>query len=169
MSDIETASPILTSKQTLLAAFDDAWSHQWESFESATKGLTEEEALFQHPAYAMEKQDEGWPKPGSVLWHLTHLEYWYHYYLDTLERMPEPAPENPDVEPTQSFDAAMSRLLETRAKLRAKIESLSDDDLAVQLRGMPVAEFVRMVIRHDTWHSSQIRMARRLWEKDGRR
>jgi hypothetical protein len=152
----------LTEKQTLLAAFDDAWSHKWESFESATKDLTEAEALYQHSSYALEKQDEGWPKPGSVLWHLTHLEYWYHYYQDVLEKMPEPAPENPDVQPAQSFDEAMSKLLETRAKLRAKIGSLTDDQLSLELPGMKIAEFIRMIIRHDTWHSSQIRMARRL-------
>lgn len=156
----------LTEKQTLLAAFDDAWSHKWESFESAMKDLTEPEALFRHPAYAMEKQEEGWPKPGSVFWHLVHLEYWYNYYIETLERIPEPASENPDVKPSQSFDEAMKRLVATRAKLRGKIESLTDDSFAVQLRGMTVGEFVRMVIRHDTWHSSQIRIARRLAVQD---
>lgn len=152
----------LTEKQTLLVGFDDAWSHRWESFESATKDLTEEEVLYQNPAYAMEKQDEGWPKPGSVLWHLVHMEYWYHYYIDTLDNIPNPAPEYPSIEPAQSFDEAMNRLTETRAKLRAKIESLPDETFDVQLRGIKVGEFVRMVIRHDAWHSSQIKVARRL-------
>lgn len=152
----------LSEKQTLLAAFDDAWSHDWESFESATKDLTESEALYQGPSYAHEEQAEGWPKPGSVLWHLTHLEYWYHYYFDVLDRMPEPAPVNPDVQPAKSFEEALKKLKETRAWLRAKIESLPDEALDVSVSSMRIGEFIRMVIRHDTWHSSQIRMARRL-------
>lgn len=152
----------LTEKETLLAGFDDAWSHDWESFESATKDLTETEALYQHPSYAMETQEEGWPKPGSIFWHLAHLEYWYHYYLDVLERMPETAPVDTSIKPVQAYDEALTRLRATRAELRAMIQSLPEDAFDRNAGTMRVGEFVRMIVRHDSWHSSQIRMARRL-------
>ena len=154
---------IMTEKETLLAAFDDAWSHKWESFESATQNLTEEEVQFQHAAYSMEKQDDGWPKPGTVLWHLVHMEYWYRYYIDCLEM---PTSESPLPSPRSSSDLndAMDQLLSTRKTLRTRISDIPNEGLDFMLRGrIRTGEFIRMMIRHDTYHTAQIAVARRLY------
>jgi uncharacterized damage-inducible protein DinB len=153
----------LTEKETLLAAFDDAWSHKWESFDSITAGLTEEEAQFQHPVYSDTVAEEGWPNNGSIIWNLVHMEYWYRYYIEVILRTP-PAKENmPPVRSARSLADAMQNLLNTRSELRNAIASVSDDDLDQQKGTMRLGEFIRMVIRHDTYHTAQIAVLRRLY------
>lgn len=159
----------LTEKQTLLAAFDDAWSHKWESFESVTKDLAEDEVQYQHPVYASTEQEDGWPKPGTVLWHLVHMEYWYRYYIDTLERPMEQNAPLPDPQSAETLEEAMSKLIATRKTLRTRISDLPDPGLDISLRGrIRAGEFIRMVIRHDTYHTAQIGIARRLYRERAR-
>jgi uncharacterized damage-inducible protein DinB len=155
---------MLTEKQTLLAAFYDAWSHTWESFASVTKELTEEEVQFVHPAYSDVKQDDGWPRAGSVLWHLVHMEYWYRYYIDCLEKPTEEKAPLPEANSASTLDEAMQRLLSTRKTLRNMITDIPDEGLDFSLRGrIRTGEFIRMIIRHDTYHTAQIAVARRLY------
>ena len=154
----------LTEKEVLLAAFDDAWSHKWESFELATKDLTEEEATYQHPSYRDDKHEQGWPKPGTILWQLVHMEYWHRYYLSVLESLPEHEPVMPVVEPVATLHEAQERLLHTRKQVRNTLAEMQDSSLDVALRGrLRTGEFLRMIIRHDSWHASQIAVARRLY------
>lgn len=154
----------LTEKETLLAAFDDAWSHKWESFELVTKDITEEEAQYQHPVYASAEHEAGWPKPGTILWQLVHLEYWYRYYISTLELLPAQEPTLPQIQPATSLSTAMERLLTTRRQLRDTIASLTTDSMDIKLKGdMRTGEFIRMIVRHDSWHSAHIAIARRLY------
>ena len=155
----------MTEKEVLLAAFDDAWSHTWESFDTVAKDLTEDEIHFQHPVYASEKQEDGWPKPGSILWHLVHIEYWYNYYLACLDHIPEGTSTLPHVNAEWTLEAAMAKLLRTRATLREKIVLLGDAQLDTKYTksNMPVGEFIRMMARHDTYHTAQIAVARRLY------
>jgi uncharacterized damage-inducible protein DinB len=154
---------MLTEKQTLLAAFDDARSHKWESFDLVTKDLTEDEVQFQHAAYADEKQEDGWPKPGSVLWHLVHMEYWYRYYIDCLEKPTDGTP-LPTPDSATTLEAAMEKLNATRKTLRNMISDIPDEGLDFSLRGrIRTGEFIRMIIRHDTYHTAQIAVARRLY------
>lgn len=155
---------MLTEKQTLLAAFDDARSHKWESFDLVTKDLTEEEVQYQHAAYAMERQEDGWPKPGTVLWHLVHMEYWYRYYIDCLER-PTEGSELPPPNSGTTLATAMEKLDATRKTLRDRISDIPDEGLDFMLRGhIRTGEFIRMIIRHDTYHAAQIAVARRLYK-----
>jgi uncharacterized damage-inducible protein DinB len=154
---------MLTEKQTLLAAFDDARSHKWESFDHVTKDLTEAEVQFVHPIYAEEKQEEGWPTPGSILWHLVHMEYWYRYYIDCLEKPTEDSP-LPTPDSAATLETAMEKLNATRKTLRNRISDIPDEGLDFSLRGrIRTGEFIRMIIRHDSWHSAQIALARRLF------
>ena len=47
-----------------------------------------------------------------------------------------------------------------------EIEKLSDMDLGDPCaRGMDVAEFLRMAIRHETWHAGQIAVIRHLYRQ----
>lgn len=155
----------LTEKQTLLAAFDDARSHKWESFDLVTKDLAEEESQFQHSAYATESHEAGWPQPGTVLWHLVHMEYWYRYYIDCLEKPTEDSP-LPTPDSASTLNAAMDKLNSTRKTLRDRISDLPDEGLDFMLRGrIRTGEFIRMIIRHDTYHTAQIAVARRLYRE----
>lgn len=154
----------MSEKEILLAGFDEGWSYQWESFELVTKDLTEEEAQYQHPVYANEKQEEGWPPMGSILWQLAHLEYWYRYYLHCFEQRPNVRREFPPVLPVSTLDEAMERLLSTRATLRKTMTELPEIAFSEMINAkFRVGDFVRMILRHDTWHSSQISVARRLY------
>ncbi len=155
---------MLTEKQTLLAAFDDAWSHKWESFEVATKDLTEEEVQFIHPAYSDVVHEDGWPKPGSILWHLVHMEYWYRYYIDCLEKPMDDRAPLPMPHAAETLAHSIEKLLARRKTLRNMISDIPDEGLDIQLKGSTrCGEFIRMVIRHDTYHTAQIAVARRLY------
>ena len=154
----------LTEKQTLLAAFDDAWSHRGESFETATKDLSEEEAQYIHPVYADVPEEDGWPNAGSILWHLVHMEYWYRYYIDCLEKPTEEKAPLPATDSAASLAEAMQKLLAQRKTLRNMISDIPDPGLDFSLRGrIRTGEFIRMIIRHDTYHTAQIALARRLY------
>lgn len=155
---------MLTEKQTLLAAFDDAWSHQWESFELVTKDLSEVEAQFIHTAYADVIQEDGWPKAGSVLWHLVHMEYWYRYYIDCLEKPMDDRAPLPMPHAASTLAEAMEKLLTRRKTLRNMIHDIPDEGLDISIKGrIRCGEFIRMMIRHDTYHTAQIAVARRLY------
>ena len=62
--------------------------------------------------------------------------------------------------------ASMQR---AHAELRAEVAGLSERDLGRECaRGMDVEEFLRMVIRHDSWHAGQIMVIRRLHRERSR-
>ncbi len=156
----DTSSPV----GAIVHGFDDAWDHAWESVQSSLKGVTTEEATWQHACYHDVEREEGWPLPGSVSWHVAHLTHCKRHYADVVRArhtssMPEPRPWKamPD------FDATQTALREAHEDLRAAIAEVSDDDLEIALpRDMTVASFLHMVTRHDVWHAAQIAVARRL-------
>jgi hypothetical protein len=58
----------------------------------------------------------------------------------------------------------MQKLLATRKTLRNMITDIPDEGLDFSLRGrIRTGEFIRMIIRHDTYHTAQIAVARRLY------
>jgi hypothetical protein len=148
----------------LLKAYEDAWSHDEESLDGALCGVASDEASWQHPAYAREPGFPGLPVPGTILWHVAHLEHCARHYAAILEE--RPVTEEPKTPPPRS--ASLSELLadlrEARTILIGQIGALCDEDLSTPCaRGMDVGEFVRMVIRHETWHAGQIAVIRRLY------
>lgn len=153
----------LTQKEEILGAFDDVWSHKWESFTRISDDLTDEEARFVHPVYFDAEPDPGAPTAGSILWQLSHLEYCYRYYTDLLNAIPNQPSEVEATNPS-TVEQALAQLRSSREALRERIVKLPDEafDLKVY-NGDTVAQFIRMVTRHDAWHSSQIAIARRLY------
>ena len=147
-----------------LRQFDDATSHAFESFDDVLHGVTEDEAFFQHAAYAAEEREEGWPPPGSVAWQVAHVAHCKRYYTEILRRAGESDP--PEVTPwtpVATFAELRSALASAHAAQRAAMEALGDDRLDVVAgNGMTFREFLSMTIRHDTWHAGQIAVARRL-------
>ncbi len=148
----------------LLRAFDDAWHHDDESLRAVLRGVTSEEASWQHPAYARERPIPGLPTPGTILWHLAHLDQSARHYAAILERRPledEPRTPPPDASSLAELSTGLAR---AQAVLRARIAGLSKPDLdKACARGMDVGEFVRMILRHETWHAGQIAVVRRLY------
>jgi hypothetical protein len=149
----------------LLRAFDHAWQHKWESLSAALEGVTEEEAAWQAPCYAKEPREEGWPAPGTIRWQVAHVAHCKRHYTMFLrapgstERPPAP----PHV-PVASFAEDVDELREAHAGQRGAILALRDDQLPLPVgNGMPLGEFLAMAVRHDTWHASQIAVARRLY------
>lgn len=149
----------------LLAAFDEAWGHEWESLEAVLGGLTEAEASWQSAAYAGETQEEGWPPEGTILWQLAHLAHCKRYYAAMIGARAEASP--PEVEPRtpqEGLAAALGALESAHKEQRAAIVAIGDDDLAAPTCGkMPLGEFLRMGTRHDAWHGAQIAVLRRLY------
>jgi uncharacterized damage-inducible protein DinB len=150
----------------LLQAFDDTWSHECESMRSVLQNVTAEEAWWQHPVYAAEMVVEGLPKPGTICWHVAHLEHCARHYTDILRNRPvmqEPSTPPPGI---ADLNELIHRLEGARRLMRQEIQRLDDVDLdAACVRGMSVAEFLRMAIRHETWHAGQLVVIRRLYRQ----
>jgi uncharacterized damage-inducible protein DinB len=150
----------------LLQAFDDSWSHGCESLLSALQGVTSEEASWQDSSYAAEPSMEGLPEPGTIGWHVAHLEHCARHYAAIVRERPiahEPMTPPPGI---AGIFESIDRLERARRLLRVEIEKLNDADLqAPCARGMSVAEFLRMAIRHEAWHAGQVAVIRRLYRQ----
>ena len=154
----------MTRVEVLVAFFDDAWFGASESVQFALSELTPEEATWQHPAYASEQLWPNMPLPGSVLWHIAHLEHSARHYLHLLRY--RPLVEEPSTPPPNTLTLAtlLEQLQHSHIDLRAVIAALDEEQLMEPCaRGIKVGEFIAMVIRHDTWHAAQIMVARRLY------
>ena len=151
-------------RETLLLQMDHAWGHPWESLQSALKGVTEDMATWQSPAYRDEPKEPGRPLPGSIARHVQHLAACKaEYRLMILER-PAKDPEGGSI-PSGTFPDLLAALTSAHEVLRAAVSALADADLQDPVgNGQPLSEYITMTIRHDTWHASQIALARRLWK-----
>jgi hypothetical protein len=154
---------MLTQKQQLLASFDEVWSHKWESLDAVLSDITNDEARFVHSVYAGIEREEGFPLNGSILWHLAHLAFCYRNYAEGLRAMPA-EPQNALRHEPASLEGAIADLKHSRLALRDEIVRPNNDafDQTVWY-GDTVAQFIRMIVRHDAWHSAQIAVARRLY------
>ena len=153
----------------LLQAFDDSWSHRCESLRSVLQDVSSEEASWQHSSYAAEPLVHDLPEPGTIRWHVAHLEHGARHYAAVIRERPiehEPMAAPPGV---AEIGELIGRLERARLLLRSEIEKMSDIDLRGPCaRGVDVAEFLRMAIRHETWHAGQIVVIRRLYRQRSR-
>lgn len=153
----------LTRKEEIVASFDDVLSHPWESVELSLKGVSEEEALYQHPAYSREEREAGYPLSGSVFWHVVHLAHCYLCYADIIRSRPTRHAEPPPPE-AENFQEGIANLKLCRADLRESISDLTEDQFDEKIYdGRTVSGLIRMIIRHDAWHGGQIAVAKRLY------
>jgi uncharacterized damage-inducible protein DinB len=147
-----------------------------ESILAVLKDVTPEESTWQHPAYAVEKHMPGLPAPGTLLWQVAHLEHCARHYAQIVRARPvmeEPTTPPPPASNLPELLVALHRA--AQGELRGLIAELSEADLneACVLGhsvhgGMSVAEFLRMIIRHDSWHAGQMAVARRLYRERAR-
>ena len=154
----------------ILKLYDDTWSHAWESINAALHEITEEEAAWQDPAYRDEEQQPGFPPPGSVLWHLSHIEYWTRSNLEILRK--RPIESYPKVEPSSAttLSELIAAMNQTRDDVHDEIAKLTPEDLeTICLRDRTLAETIGIAIRHQSWHAGEIAMARRLYREGQRR
>ena len=132
---------------------------------SALDGVTETEAHRQPPPYQSEPQEEGWPAPGTIAWqvaHLTHCKRHYTQHFGRAGRTDQEPVDSQPWKPIESFKDLLAALREAHLAQRAAIAALEPKHLEeVAGNGMTYREFLAMVIRHDTWHASQIAIARR--------
>ena len=148
----------------LLNAFDENWSHRWESLRPLLIDVADDEASWQHQAYIDEEDPMGLSEPGTIRWHVGHLEQNARRYTHILRS--RPVAKNPDVPAPvlTNIRDMVDRFERVRNELRAEIAQIEDADLNAPCRGeMTIGEFVRMVIRHETWHAGQIVIIRRLY------
>ncbi|NUO79276.1 DinB family protein [candidate division KSB1 bacterium] len=154
----------MSSLDQLLQTFDEAWSYRCESITDVLEGVTPEEAQWQHHSYAEEQGYEDEPPAGTILWQIAHLAHAARHYQEVLRLRPvvmEPRTEMPFASNLAEWSEALERY---SRELRKYVATLSEDDLLQPCaRDMNVGEFVRMAIRHMTWHAGQIAVARRLY------
>ncbi|MBZ0136631.1 MAG: DinB family protein [Planctomycetes bacterium] len=158
----------MNAVEALLVVFDGAWKDDFESLSDACADLTEEESVWQPAAYQREPHDKGVGRPGTILWHLNHLEMCHRHYIATLKNMkPEVSPdtEAPGELPLRQ---ALAALGETTQDLRNMIAELKPEDLTRQVRPKRTAAgFIAMIARHISWHAGMIKQTRRLHAKRG--
>ena len=153
----------MTRKEELLAAFDDVWSHRWESMGKLFDDISDEEANFQHESYVNAERYPKDPESGTILWYVHHLAHCYRYYINVITMHPE-RPEAAPHPAIESIGALLDVMKHDRAALRDAITAVPDDQLDEKVyNGDTIAAFVRMVTRHDAWHSGQVAVARRLY------
>ena len=155
----------MTELDTHLRHFDDGWSHRFESLTAVLQDLTDEEAFWQHPAYAGESPEEGWPPPGSVAWQVAHVAHCKRHYTDIcLHAESEERPEVRPWTPCRTVAELLEVLGAAHREQREAIAGLGEDRLDLDAgNGMPYREFLAMCIRHDAWHAGQMAVARRLY------
>ena len=148
----------MNSVEALLVVFDGAWKDDYESLADACADLTEEEAAWQPPAYAHEPHDDD-GTPGTILWHLTHLEMCHRHYIDTLKNT-GPSHDTGELPLKQ----VLAKLGDTTQELRNVINQLMPEDLTRQVRpNRSTANFIAMIARHISWHAAMIKQTRRLF------
>jgi len=153
----------MTSKEELLAEFDEAWSHPWESLGAILKDVSEEEAWYQHKIYAKEEREEGHSPSGTILWHLVHLGQCYRWYRSWISSRPNKPSEVLPPEATSLAEGIVNVKL-CRDELRDCLSSLSEEQLNEKLYGgKTVIDLARASVRHDAWHGGQIAVAKRLY------
>jgi uncharacterized damage-inducible protein DinB len=152
--------------QTYLRTLDDAWQHPWESLETILEGLTEEEAAWRPPGYEELEREEGWPEPASIAWHLAHLTACKREYACRVRDVGRPADlADAEFEPAGDLRGWLADLREAHAFFRREISLLHSEDLGHKVGGeLPLAEFLAMAIRHDSWHGGQIAVMRRFFQ-----
>lgn len=150
-----------------MKAFDDACRHAWESWRPSLDEVAEDEAYWQSSIYAGEPVEDGWPPPGTVVWHVAHLAHCKRYYAKALAG--RAAAEMPDADaraPLADFAGELAALDAAHDRQRAVIRALRDDDLQAPVCGQrPVLDFVLSTTRHDTWHGGQIAVLRRAYRE----
>lgn len=153
----------MTQKDQLLSAFDDVWNHRWESFSLAIEGVTEEMAQYQHPLYASLPHEDGYPKQGTILWHVVHLAHCHLHYVDVIVHRPVKT-DDPPVQFTDNLADALLIGDSAREALRKSIADLEEKQLTDPIsNGDTVMAFIHSVIRHIAWHSGQISVLKRMY------
>lgn len=113
--------------------------------------------------YRHEPVKSGWPRPGTIHWHVAHLEACKREYTAAMLSQ-GPGGQGEAAAPATTFAEAVERLARAHAAQREVIRSLSEGDLTRLVQdGMRLDEFLASTIRHDTWHAAQIAVVRRLW------
>ena len=153
----------MNAVEFLLATFDDIQDHAFESTISALAEVSENEVLWQHPAYREIEPEAGLPVPGTILWHVAHLEHCTRFYANILRL--RGSDQDPHVAPPAMLEwpGIADLFYDARRELREQLALLSEDDLdAICYNGRTTGEFLRIIFRHESWHGGQIAMIRRL-------
>jgi hypothetical protein len=158
----------MNAVEVLLLTFDEAWKGDFESLEDACVDLTEEESVWQPPAYAREPHDKGVGRPGTILWHLNHLEMCHRYYTELLRKLSPHAAAQTNAPGELPLKKSLASLDEATTELRNVIAQLKPEDLTRQVSPKTTAaSFVAMFTRHMSWHAGLIKQTRRLCRTKG--
>ncbi len=148
-------------KDVLLLQLDHAWDHPWESVQSSLKDVSEEMSSWQHESFRGEEREANWPLPGTILWQLAHLANCKRHYTEMIKIRPN-EPAEFQFLPRERLGDALESLAQFHRELRTAIAALTASELNEKVsNGQTLVEFITMMIRHDAWHASQIKIAQR--------
>ncbi len=149
----------MTVRDLLLIQMDHAWAGTCEALEN----ISTEFAGWQSEIYRDEPRRKNWPLPGTIGWHVVHLQLCKEEYRQVIINRPRNVAE-PEPLSIEDFGKQLSALHQAHDALRATVASLTDAELSDSIaNGQVLHEFISMAMRHDTWHASQITLAKRLW------
>jgi hypothetical protein len=155
----------MNANDLLLLAFDSALADQWESLQPVLADLSDEKAAWQPPAYAQVPHDEGVGVPGTILWHLNHLE-WSHRLMAAM--LPSRAEDRKAGIPPPGelpLGEILPKLKQAEASMRAAVADLRPEDLPAACTSRENnAEIVLGATRHLAAHTGKIIQTNRLFK-----
>jgi hypothetical protein len=134
--------------------------------ESAVRGLTDAEALWQTPGFALEPREPPCPPPGTILWQYAHIAGCNRHYLQVLRH--RPAQEVPAVLTTPqpaSLAAVLDELRASHNALRAEVANITETEPSAGCGdgAADVGDFLAACLRHETWDAGQVSLIRWLY------
>lgn len=144
----------------------DSWSHPWEGFKSCFQNCSQEEIEWVDASYQSCEQEPGWPKTGSISWHLNHVGACKQSYIADIKN---PNEDNLETNWEVVRDLfALEVVLDSINKEFIEACEKADPKTAIKGKGgQTLSQYIGIAIRHEIWHAGQIALIRRLYQYYG--
>lgn len=143
---------------------NDSWNHPWEGFMTCFIGCSQDEIDWVDESYQDCEQEIGWPKTGSISWHLNHVAACKNAYTADIK--------NPNQENNESNWAVISKIELFNAALKICNDNFvnaclsANPEVKIQGKGgMTLVSYIGVATRHEIWHAGQIALLRRLYKQ----
>jgi len=143
----------------------NSWDHPWEGFRSSFGGCNQTEAEWVAPCYEGVEMEMGWPKAGSILWHLNHVGACKAAYTWDL------------LHPVEVENKSTWNVIFEMANLATVLNDVNDSFVLATKSfsyngkimgkgGHEFGEYIGICLRHEIWHAGQIALIRRMYKRN---